>query len=77
MKGFNEDELCDFVEYVKNRPIEVRFIEFMPFDSNAWDNKKLMPYLEIRNLIQDKYKLIRNEDPTTATSKVHCHILLY
>jgi len=32
MRGFNEDELCDFVEFVKDRPIEVRFIEFMPFD---------------------------------------------
>lgn len=32
MKGFNDDELCDFVEFVKERPIEVRFIEFMPFD---------------------------------------------
>jgi cyclic pyranopterin phosphate synthase len=32
MKGFNDDELCDFVEFVKNRKMEVRFIEFMPFD---------------------------------------------
>ena len=32
MKNFNDDELCDFVEFVKERPIEVRFIEFMPFD---------------------------------------------
>lgn len=32
MKGFNDDELFDFVEFVRERPIEVRFIEFMPFD---------------------------------------------
>ena len=32
MKNFNDDELFDFVEFVKERPIEVRFIEFMPFD---------------------------------------------
>ena len=32
MKGFNDDELLNFVEFVKERPIEVRFIEFMPFD---------------------------------------------
>lgn len=32
MKGFNDDEFYDFVEFVKDRPIEVRFIEFMPFD---------------------------------------------
>ena len=32
MKNFNEDELVDFVRFVKDRPIELRFIEFMPFD---------------------------------------------
>ncbi len=76
MKGFNEDELCDFVEFVKERRIEVRFIEFMPFDSNDWNNKKLLPYLEIRNLIQEKYNLIRNNDPVTATSKVIIILLI-
>ena len=34
MKNFNCDEIIDFVEFVKERPIEVRFIEFMPFDKN-------------------------------------------
>ena len=52
MKNFNDDELCDFVEFVKNRPIEVRFIEFMPFDQNDWSNSKLLPYFEIRQRIQ-------------------------
>ena len=60
MKGFNEDELCDFVEFVKERAMEVRFIEFMPFDQNDWNNKKLLPYFQIRKLIEDKYKLTRN-----------------
>jgi molybdenum cofactor biosynthesis enzyme MoaA len=58
------------VEFVKDKPIEVRFIEFMPFDSNDWNNKKLLPYFEIRKRIEDKYKLIRNEDGPNATSKV-------
>lgn len=31
MKNFNEDELCDFIELTKEKPIAVRFIEFMPF----------------------------------------------
>ncbi|XP_063826957.1 uncharacterized protein LOC135076395 [Ostrinia nubilalis] len=44
MKGFNDDEICDFVEYTRDREIEVRFIEFMPFSGNAWDDSKLVPY---------------------------------
>ena len=63
MKGFNDDvrkvskfykvmqELVDFVRYVKDRPVEVRFIEFMPFNANDWSNKKLLPYFEIRSRI--------------------------
>jgi molybdenum cofactor biosynthesis enzyme MoaA len=50
--------------------MEVRFIEFMPFNSNDWENKKLMPYLEIKNAISEKYRLSRNEDGSHATSKV-------
>ena len=58
------------MEYVKERPIEVRFIEFMPFDQNSWNDKKLLPYFEIRKRIEEKYALTRNNDAKTATSKV-------
>ena len=37
MKGVNEDEIIDFVEWTKNKPIDVRFIEFMPFGGNKWN----------------------------------------
>ena len=42
MRNFNCDELSDFVDLTKDRPIEVRFIEFMPFDSNDWKTKKFI-----------------------------------
>ena len=32
MRGTNDDELLDFVEMTKDHPINVRFIEYMPFD---------------------------------------------
>lgn len=32
MKGVNDGEIMDFIEMTKNKPIEVRFIEYMPFD---------------------------------------------
>lgn len=47
MRGFNDDEICDFVELTRNKPINIRFIEFMPFDGNVWNVKKLVPYSEI------------------------------
>lgn len=47
MRGFNDDEICNFVELTRNKPINIRFIEFMPFDGNVWNVKKLVPYSEI------------------------------
>jgi cyclic pyranopterin phosphate synthase len=32
MKGINDNEINDFVEMTRHKPIEVRFIEYMPFD---------------------------------------------
>lgn len=32
MRGLNEDELLDFVALTEKKPVEVRFIEYMPFD---------------------------------------------
>src|SRR5262249_52819251 len=31
MAGKNDDEIIDFAEFVKDRPVNVRFIEYMPF----------------------------------------------
>ncbi|GMF98502.1 unnamed protein product [[Candida] boidinii] len=47
MKGFNEDEIINFVELSKSNKIEVRFIEYMPFDGNKWSNNKMITYQDI------------------------------
>jgi len=39
-KGVNDDEVIDFIEWTKEAPVHVRFIEFMPFDGNEWDWSK-------------------------------------
>ncbi|CAI9279461.1 unnamed protein product [Lactuca saligna] len=51
MRGFNDDEICDFVELTKEKPINVRFIEFMPFDGNVWNVKKLVSYAEMLDIV--------------------------
>ncbi len=37
MKNINDDELIDFVELTKDNSLQVRFIEFMPFQGNRWN----------------------------------------
>jgi len=38
MNKFNCDEFADFTELTRDRDIDVRFIEFMPFSLNDWSN---------------------------------------
>ena len=40
-------EVSIFVELTKDLPLDVRFIEMMPFDANNWDATKMVTYLEI------------------------------
>ena len=44
MRGVNEAEVPDFVELTRDKKLNVRFIEYMPFDGNRWSEKKLVPY---------------------------------
>ncbi|MCF8258357.1 MAG: GTP 3',8-cyclase MoaA [Flavobacteriales bacterium] len=37
MRGTNDDEVTDFIEWTRHETLHVRFIEFMPFDGNRWD----------------------------------------
>ncbi len=76
MKGFNEDEFLDFVEFVKDKDLELRFIEFMPFDSNNFSKDKMIPYSEIKKRIEEKYKLVKMEDGPNATSKVRILVFI-
>lgn len=44
MNGFNDSELCDFVEMTRDKDVDVRFIEYMPFTGNRWDTDKMITY---------------------------------
>ncbi|CAL5184791.1 unnamed protein product [Lathyrus oleraceus] len=70
MRGFNDDEICDFVELTREKPINVRFIEFMPFDGNVWNVKKLVPYSEMLDTVAKQFtSLKRVKDHPTETAK--------
>lgn len=72
MRGVNEEEICDFVALTENKNIDMRFIEYMPFDGNKWNFKKMVPYQEMLKTIQDKYpSLFRISDQPNDTSKAY------
>ena len=57
MAGVNEDELLDFVELARYRPLHVRFIEFMPFHNNGWSEGGVFPLARMREIIGTRYSL--------------------
>jgi cyclic pyranopterin phosphate synthase len=47
IKGFNDNEIIDFINLTESLPISIRFIEFMPFAGNQWDRSKMVSQTEI------------------------------
>jgi cyclic pyranopterin phosphate synthase len=59
----NDEEVPQFVELSKDLPIDVRFIEYMPFDGNKWSGKKLVPSMDLLSQIAASY-------PSTALQAI-------
>ena len=72
MRGVNEREIVPFVEMGRDKEIEVRFIEYMPFDGNKWSQEKMLSYKEMLGLIREKYpRLQKLQDHAKDTSKTY------
>ncbi|KAF1364533.1 molybdenum cofactor biosynthesis prote [Lizonia empirigonia] len=55
MRGLNEREILPFVEMGREKDIEVRFIEYMPFGGNKWSENKMISFQEMVDIIRTKY----------------------
>ena len=69
MKGLNDSEINDFVEWTKEQPVHVRFIEFMPFTGNRWTSNKVFTMQQMLEVIREKYDITRLQDEKHDTSK--------
>jgi cyclic pyranopterin phosphate synthase len=69
MNGLNDNEINDFIEWTKDTPVHVRFIEFMPFSGNRWTSNKLFTLQQILEVIGEKYSFIPLKDEKHDTAK--------
>ena len=54
MRGVNDDEIADFVDFGRRKGVEVRFIEFMPLDADGiWTNDLVVGVDEILARVTD------------------------
>jgi cyclic pyranopterin phosphate synthase len=72
MRGMNDREIIPFVELGRKKNIEIRFIEYMPFDGNKWNQGKMFSYKEMLDVIRAKYPTLRKvQDHKNDTSKTY------
>ncbi|CAJ0580879.1 unnamed protein product, partial [Mesorhabditis spiculigera] len=73
MRGYNVNEIVDFVELTKKRNLDIRFIEFMPFGGNEFSKSTFVSYAEQLALIREKFgdALVRLPDGENDTSKAY------
>lgn len=69
MAGVNDDEVMDFVDFAKDKKMNVRFIEYMPFKDNLWNPEKVVTFADMRARIQEKYKLSPIQTEPSAVAK--------
>ncbi len=51
MKGINDDEFADFARLATQRPMQVRFIEFMPIgNKESWDRSRFISAGELKEI---------------------------
>lgn len=71
IRGVNDNELIDFVEWTKDKDLSLRFIEFMPFSGNNWDWDKGISLAETLETVKEYYhsdNILRLTDLKNDTS---------
>lgn len=68
MRGVNDDEIGSFVDFTKSHDVDVRFIEYMPFEGNQWSHQRIMPFADALAVAERHVgkPLVALGDPDTA-----------
>lgn len=77
MKGLNDDEINNFIQWTRLTPIHVRFIEFMPFDGNKWNRDRVVTWQEILEVASSAFDIMpldREQHDTAKKYQVTGHV---
>ena len=69
MKGINDKEVSEFITLTQNLPLHVRFIEFMPFSGNRWEQSSVVTIEEMLTTIKKQFSIEKIRDLKHDTSK--------
>lgn len=71
MRGVNEHEITDFVNLTCSLPLQVRFIEFMPFSGNRWEKNRVLTTTEMLHNIEKHFSINKLQDSIHNTAKTY------
>ncbi len=69
LKDVNHLEIPAFIEMTKKANLHVRFIEFMPFTGNGWDQQQVFSSDEILELIKQNFQFQKLTDRPNDTAR--------
>ena len=52
MNGVNTDEIKSFISFAIKNKINIRFIEYMPFSGNGWNEERFIPIRDIIEIVK-------------------------
>jgi len=71
IKGYNDDEILDMVDFARKMNVTLRFIEFMPLDGlGIWNQEKFVTGQEILDIVRSKFQLIPKGRGRAETASV-------
>jgi GTP 3',8-cyclase len=71
IRGYNDDEILNLIEYARERRISIRFIEFMPLDGlGMWNYDRVVPGKEIIDTVSRVYPLEAQGRGSSETSSI-------
>ncbi|CAB3401197.1 unnamed protein product [Caenorhabditis bovis] len=73
MNGKNEKEVVDFIALTKDKNLDIRFIEFMPFGGNHFERDQFYSYRDMLMSILEKYgdDVVKITDSPNDTTKAY------
>ncbi len=66
LRGWNDDQIVPLGRLALHEPIQVRFIEFMPYQGNGWGREQFMPASEILARLQEGLGTALEEEPSVG-----------
>ncbi len=71
IRGYNDDEILDIVNFARRINVALRFIEFMPLDGlGIWHREKIVTGQEILDIVRTKFQLIPKGRGRAETASV-------